>query len=250
MPSISATVTTPDGTCPVTLHTPNGTGPWSAVVMYPDAGGVRPTFQDMAARLAGFGHAVLLPDVYYRQGDWEPFEMETVFGDPEQRKRLMTMVGSVTPEMIASDAAAFFDFLAARPEVKGDAFGVCGYCMGGRTSVIAAGRVPDRVAAAGSFHGGGLVTANPNSPHLLAPKIHARMYFGVAKNDDDQQPDAKDKLREAMAAAKVPAEIEVYPSQHGWCMSDFVSATTTIYDKAQAERAWGKLLALYKVSLA
>jgi len=110
--------------------------------------------------------------------------------------------------------------------------------------------VSDRIGAGGSFHGGGLVTPNPNSPHLLAPKIHARMYFGVAKNDDDQQPDAKDKLREAMAAAKVPAEIEVYPSQHGWCMSDFVSATTTIYDKAQAERAWGKLLALYKTALA
>src|SRR6185312_11858564 len=138
--SISETVTTKDGTCPVTLHTPDGTGPWSAVVMYPDAGGVRPTFQEMAARLAGFGHAVLLPDVYYRNGDWEPFDMTTVFG-------------SVTPDMIASDAAAFFDFLASRPEVKGDAFGVCGYCMGGRTSVIVAGRVPDRVAAAGSFHG-------------------------------------------------------------------------------------------------
>ena len=95
------TVTTPDGTCPVTLHTPDGTGPWPAVVMYPDAGGVRPTFQEMAARLAGFGHAVLLPDVYYRNGDWEPFDMTTVFGDPEQRKRLMTMVGSVTPDMIA-----------------------------------------------------------------------------------------------------------------------------------------------------
>jgi len=115
MPNVSASVTTPDGTCPVTLHTPNGTGPWPGVVMYPDAGGVRPTFEEMADTLAGFGYAVLLPDVYYRDGDWEPFEMETVFGDPEQRKRLMTMVGSVTPDMIATDAAAFFDFLASRP---------------------------------------------------------------------------------------------------------------------------------------
>ena len=167
----------------MTLHTPNGTGPWSAVVMYPDAGGVRPTFQEMAARLAGFGHAVLLPDVYYRNGDWEPFDMTTVFGDPEQRKRLMTMVGSVTPDMIASDAAAFFDFLASRPEVKGDAFGVCGYCMGGRTSVIVAGRVPDRVAAAGSFHGGGLVTDDATSPHLLADQMKATVYVAGAEND-------------------------------------------------------------------
>ena len=122
---------TPDGACPVTLHTPNGTGPWAGVIMYPDAGGVRDTFQDMAARLAGFGYAVLLPDVYYRHGDWAPFEMATAFSDPEARKRLMSMIGSVTPDMIASDAGAFFDFLAQRPEVKGSTFGVCGYCMGG-----------------------------------------------------------------------------------------------------------------------
>jgi carboxymethylenebutenolidase len=108
----------------------------------------------------------------------------------------------------------------------------------------------ERIGAGGSFHGGGLVSAQPNSPHLLAPKIHARMYFGIAKNDDEGQPDAKDKLKEAMAAAKVPAEIEVYPSQHGWCMSDFTKPPTPIYDKAQAERAWGKLLALYKTALA
>src|SRR6185369_16664972 len=183
MPSISATVTTKDGTCPVTLHTPNGTGPSSAVVMYPDAGGVRPTFQEMAARLAGFGHAVLLPDVYYRHGDWQPFDMQTAFSDPDERKRLMGMVGSITPDMMAADAGAFFDFLSARPEVKGDAFGVCGYCMGGRTSVTVAGRVPHRVAAAGSFHGGGLVTEDPSSPHLLADRIKATVYVAGAEND-------------------------------------------------------------------
>ena len=164
MPSVSATVTTPDGTCPVTLHTPEGSGPWPGVVMYVDAGGVRDTMHDMAAKLAGYGYAVLLPDVYYRHGDWEPFDMRTVFGDPEQRTRLMSMVGSVTPDMIAGDAGAFFDFLDSRPEVKGSAFGVCGYCMGGRTSVIVAGRQPDRVAAAASFHGGGLVTDDPTVP--------------------------------------------------------------------------------------
>ena len=183
MPTISATVNTPDGACPVTLHTPNGTGPWPGVIMYPDAGGVRDTFQDMAARLAGFGYAVLLPDVYYRHGDWAPFEMATAFSDPEARKRLMSMIGSVTPDMIASDAGAFFDFLAQRPEVKGSTFGVCGYCMGGRTSVIVAGRQPDRVAAAGSFHGGGLVTDDPTSPHLLADRMKATVYVAGAEND-------------------------------------------------------------------
>src|ERR1700758_2445001 len=104
MRSVSATVATPDGACPVTLHTPNGTGPWPGVVMYPDAGGVRPTFHDMANTLAGLGYAVLLPDVYYRHGDWQPFSMATAFGDAEERKRLMGMVGSITPAMMASDA--------------------------------------------------------------------------------------------------------------------------------------------------
>src|SRR5262245_32541544 len=118
MPSVSAAVTTPDGTCPVTLHTPEGTGPWPGVVMYVDAGGVRDTMDEMAQRLADCGYAVLLPDVYYRHGDWAPFDMRTVFGDPEQRTRLMSMVGSVTPDMIAGDAGAFFDFLEQRPEVK------------------------------------------------------------------------------------------------------------------------------------
>ena len=188
MPSISATVTTPDGTCPVTLHTPDGTGPWPAVVMYPDAGGVRRPSRRWRPGWPATGYAVLLPDVYYRHGDWEPFDMKTVFGDPEQRTRLMTMVGQVTPDMIAADAAAFFDFLDSRPEVKGDAFGVCGYCMGGRTSVIVAGRQPDRVAAAGSFHGGGLVTDDPNSPHLLADQMKATVYVAGAENDGRSPP--------------------------------------------------------------
>ena len=119
MPSVSATVTTPDGTCPVTLHTPNGSGPWPGVVMYRRRGR-RPRHHARHGRhLADYGYAVLLPDVYYRHGDWEPFDMRTVFGDPEQRTRLMSMVGSVTPDMIASDAGAFFDFLESRPEVKG-----------------------------------------------------------------------------------------------------------------------------------
>ena len=244
MPSISATVTTPDGTCPVTLHIPDGTGPWSAVVMYPDAGGVRPTFQDMAARLAGFGHAVLLPDVYYRQGDWEPFEMETVFGDPEQRKRLMTMVGSVTPEMIASDAAAFFDFLASRPEVKGDAFGVCGYCMGGRTSVIVAGRVPDRVAAAGSFHGGGLVTDDATSPHLLADQMKATVYVAGAENDAGFTAEHAETLDKALTAAGVTHTVEFYPAAHGFAVPD-----NPPYDENASERHWIALQQLFASAL-
>jgi carboxymethylenebutenolidase len=212
--------------------------------MYPDAGGVRPTFQEMAARLAGFGHAVLLPDVYYRSGDWEPFEMETVFGDPEQRKRLMTMVGSVTPDMIASDAAAFFDFLASRPEVKGDAFGVCGYCMGGRTSVIVAGLVPDRVGAVGSFHGGGLVTDDASSPHLLADGIKATVYVAGAENDASFTTDHAETLDKALTAAGVKHTVEFYPAAHGFAVPD-----NPPYDEEAAERHWIALQELFETAL-
>ena len=245
MPSISATVTTPDGTCPVALHTPNGSGPWSGVIMYPDAGGVRDTFHEMAARLAGFGYAVLLPDVYYRSGDWEPFDMATVFGDPEQRKRLMGMIGSVTPEMIANDAGAFFDFLAGRPEVKGDTFGVCGYCMGGRTSVIVAGRQPDRVAAVGSFHGGGLVTDDPTSPHLLADQMKATVYVAGAENDGSFTPEQAEVLEKALTAADVEHRIEIYPAGHGFAVPD-----NPPYDADAAERHWIAMQELFGSALA
>ncbi len=149
--------------------------------MYPDAGGTRATGVDMAAQLADLGYAVLVPDVYYRSGDWAPFDMETVFSDKSERQRLFSMIGSVTPpDAMASDARAFFDYLAARPpEVTGETFGTTGYCMGGRTSLTVAGRVPERVAAAMSFHGGGLATDDPGgSPHLLADQITAAVYVG------------------------------------------------------------------------
>lgn len=244
MPSISATVTTPDGTCPVTLHTPNGPGPWTGVVMYVDAGGVRDTFQEMAARLAGFGHAVLLPDVYYRHGDWEPFDMRTAFSDPKQRNRLFGMISSITPDMMASDAAAFFDFLQSRPEVKGDAFGVCGYCMGGRTSVIVAGRVPDRVAAAGSFHASGLVTDEPTSPHLLADRMNATVYVAGAENDHGFTPEHAETLDKALTAANVAHTVEFYPAGHGFAVPD-----NAPYDEEAAERHWIALQELFESAL-
>ncbi|MDA4109853.1 dienelactone hydrolase family protein [Mycolicibacterium holsaticum] len=244
MPSISTTITTADGTCPATLHTPNGSGPWTGVVMYVDAGGVRDTFQDMAARLAGFGHAVLLPDVYYRHGDWEPFDMSTAFTDAKQRSRLFRMISSVTPDMMAADAAAFFDFLAARPEVKGDAFGVCGYCMGGRTSIIVAGRVPDRVAAAGSFHASGLVTDEPTSPHLLADRIEATVYVAGASNDQGFTRGDAETLDKALTAADVTHTVEFYPAGHGFAVPD-----NAPYDPEAAERHWIALQDLFETAL-
>ena len=244
MPTITASVTTPDGSCPVTLHTPNGSGPWSAVVMYADAGGVRDTFQDMAARLAGFGHAVLLPDVYYRSGDWQPFDMATVFTDAAERKRLFGMISSITPDMMASDANAFFDFLAERPEVKGDSFGVCGYCMGGRTSVTVAGLVPDRVGAAGSFHGGGLVTDEPTSPHLLADRMKATVYVAGAANDQSFTAEQAETLDKALTAAGVNHTVEFYSAEHGFAVPD-----NAPYDEEAAERHWIALQELFEANL-
>lgn len=245
MPSTSRTVTTPDGACPVTLHTPDGPGPWPAVIMYPDAGGVRDTFAEMAARLAGFGYAVLLPDVYYRYGDWEPITMATVFNDPEQRKRLMSMVGSLTPDIVATDAGAYLDFLAQRPEVRDGGVGVCGYCMGGRISLIVSGRQPDRIAAVGSFHGGGLVTDEPTSPHLLADRIKAMVYVAGAENDASFTPEQAEVLDKALTAAGVRHKIEFYPAAHGFAVPDNAS-----YDVEAAERHWVALGELFGTALA
>lgn len=231
MPIINDSITTADGTCPVTLATPDGAGPWPGIVMYPDAGGVRPALRDMAARLASLGYAVLLPDVYYRNGRWAPFDMKTVFADKAERNRLFAMMKAITPAVMASDARAFFDYLAARPEVAGDRFGTTGYCMGGRTSLIVAGRVPERVAAAMSFHGGGLADDDPGSPHLLAGLIGAAVYVGAAENDPSYTPEQSAVLDGALSAAGVEHLIEWYPAAHGFAVTD--NAT---YDRQSADR--------------
>ena len=245
MPNITDTVTTPDGTCTVRLFTPEGEGPWPGVVMYPDAGGVRDTFDEMAAKLADLGYAVLLPDVYYRLGDWEPIDMKTAFSDPEQRKRLMSMIGSITPDRMATDAAAFFDYLVARPEVSGDRFGLTGYCMGGRTAVVVAGRLPDRVAAAASFHGGGLVTDSEDSPHLRAEDIQAVVYVAGAENDGSFTAEHAEQLEKALTAAGVDHKIETYPAAHGYAVPDNAS-----YDAAAADRHWTAMREFFGANLA
>jgi carboxymethylenebutenolidase len=236
MPKITDTVSTQDGECTVRLFTPEGQGPWPGIVMYPDAGGVRGTFEEMAAKLADFGYAVLLPDVYYRLGDWQPIDMKTAFSEPEQRKRLMSMIGSVTPMFMAMDAGAFFDYLANRPEVSGDRFGTTGYCMGGRTSLVVAGRQPDRVAAAASFHGGGLVTDNADSPHLLADQIQAAVYVAGAENDASFTAEHAEQLDKALTAAGVEHKIETYPAGHGFAVPD-----NGPYDVAAADRHWAAM---------
>ncbi len=234
MPTINDTIATTDGTCPVTLATPDGEGPWPGVVMYPDAGGPRQAFTDMAQKLADYGYAVLVPDIYYRSGDWAPFDMNTTFSNPDERNRLMSLMGGITPDKMATDAAAFFDYLASRPEVSGTAFGTTGYCMGGRTSLVVAGRVPDRVAAAMSFHGGGLANDDPGSPHLLADRIRAAVYVAGAENDKPFTPEQAETLDKALTAAGVEHTILTYPAAHGFAVSDHLA----VYDETSARRHW------------
>lgn len=204
--------------------------------MYPDAGGVRAAFRDMAARLADLGYVVLLPDVYYRHGEWAPFDMKTAFNDDDERNRLFSMLRSVTPETMETDARPFFDYLAARPEVVGDTFGTTGYCMGGRTSLIVAGRVPERVAAAMSFHGGGLVADDPGSPHLLADKIRAAVYVGGAADDASFTEENATTLDAALTTAGVEHTIVWYPALHGFAVPD-----NAPYDEASAEKHWAAM---------
>ncbi len=236
MPTITDAISTPDGTCPVTLATPDGAGPWPGVVMYPDAGGARHTFTEMAVRLAGYGYAVLVPDVYYRDAGWAPFNMKDVFNDEAERRRLFAMFSKVTPDIMASDAGAFFDYLAAHPEVSGETFGTTGYCMGGRTSLVIAGRVPARVAAAMSFHGGGLVSDDPGSPHLLAGQMLAEVYVGGAEHDPSFTAGQADTLDNALSAVGVGHTIEFYAALHGFAVPD--NAT---YEEQAAERHWAAM---------
>ncbi|MGK2882774.1 MAG: dienelactone hydrolase family protein [Mycobacterium sp.] len=233
MPTTQETVTTPDGQCRVTFATPDGDGPWPGIVMYPDAGGPRQVFDDMATELASYGYVVLVPDVYYRSGDWAPFDMGTVFSDESERNRLYEMIKSVTPNAMASDAATLFYYLSFRREVDGDKFGTTGYCMGGRASLTVAGRLPGEVAAAMSFHGGGLVSDDPASPHLLADKITAAVYVGGAENDASFTPEHAATLDKALTAAGVEHTIETYSAGHGFAVPD-----NGPYDEAAARQHW------------
>jgi len=248
-------IKTPDGVCDAAFIHPK-TGSHPGVLIWTDAFGLRPAFRAMANRLAAEGYSVLVPNPFYRVAKAPVFQDASTFNfqNPDDRAKLGPLMGSVNaPGAAEKDAIAYIAFLDAQKEVnKSKKIGTQGYCMGGPLIVKTAAAVPNRVGAAGSFHGGGLVTDKPDSPHLLAPKIKARMYFGIASNDDKQQPDAKDKLKESFAAAKVPADIEVYTaSQHGWCVPDMPQQNgNPIYNKPDAERAWGKLLALYKAGLA
>ena len=248
-------IKTPDGTCDAAfIHPASGSHP--AVIIWPDAFGLRPAMRDMARRLAGDGYSVLVPNPFYRAAKAPVPGLDTAtfsFQNKEDMTRLQGLMGGLNAAGAAErDAVAFVAFLDAQPQGnRTKKVGTQGYCMGGPLVFRTAAAVPDRIGAGASFHGGGLVTASPTSPHTLIPQMKARLYVGIASNDDSRQPDAKDTLKAAFAAAKVPAEIEVYGGLHGWCVPDMpASAGKPIYDKPDAEKAWAKLLALYKSALA
>jgi len=242
-------IKTPDGTCDAAFfHPKSGTHP--GVLIWPDAFGLRPSLRAIGRRLAAEGYSVLVPNPFYRVAK-DPFTDASTVNFAAERAKITPLMASVNAAGNAEkDAIAYVAFLDAQKQVdKKKKIGVQGYCMGGPLTLRAAATVPDRIGAGASFHGGGLVTPNPDSPHLLAPKIKARLYFGIASSDDKTQPDAKVKLKEAFPAAK----IEVYAdAMHGWCIPDMPPQANGMptYNKADAERAWAELLALYKAALA
>ena len=248
----SVEVKTPDGLCDATfIHPTAGSHP--GVIIWPDAFGLRPAMVDIGKRIAAEGYSVLVPNPYYRLTKAPGIDMTNFsFQNQADMAKLRPLMGSINaPGTAERDAVAFIAFLDAQKQVNAaKKVGTQGYCMGGPLVMRTVAAVPARVGAGASFHGGGLVTDQPTSPHLLAPKMKARLYIGIASNDDQRQPDAKDKLKEAFAAANVPAEIEVYKSLHGWCVPDMpAAADSPIYNKPDAEKAWAKLVALYKAAL-
>jgi carboxymethylenebutenolidase len=205
-----------------------------------DGVGIRPAMLELGERLATHGYFVLLPDFFYRSGPYEPMDARTVFSDPAKRKVLMEkFFAPATPANVMSDTRAFLDYLTAQPAVKPGGIGTTGYCWGGPMSLSAAGTYPDRIVAAASYHGGRLATDQPDSPHLLAPRMKARVYVAGATEDQSFPDEMKARLEEALTRAGVDHRIETYPARHGWVFRD-----TLAYDAAAAERHWQTLVAL------
>jgi carboxymethylenebutenolidase len=235
------TVTTPDGSCDAYFVAPT-TGAHAAVLVWPDIFGLRPAFREMGKRLAEEGYSVLVVNPFYRQMKSPTAPQGAATPIPQ----LVPMMQALTPTTHVTDAKAFVAWLDARPEVDtGRKIGTTGYCMGGPIVMRTAAALPDRIGAGGSFHGGGLTTMNPDSPHLLIPQMKAQFLIAVAENDDMREPNSKTILKDAFAAAKLNAEIEVYPAAHGWCPPD-----SQVYDGAQSEKAWDRMLAMFKTALA
>jgi carboxymethylenebutenolidase len=242
MRRLDVRIPTPDGESIGTLHLPDGDGPWPGVVFFPDAGGVREAMREMADRLADMGYVTLVPDIYYRAAEWAPFDITTLFTDPGERARLGRLTRPLTNDGIISDAGAYADFLLARPEVRGSSIGTTGYCMGGRLSMVTAGGLGHRIAAAASFHGGRLALADdPESPHLLADRITATVYVAGATGDNSFTPAQAELLNATLTEAGVDHTVEFYPARHGFAVRD-----NPAYDADAEARHWAALESLYR----
>jgi carboxymethylenebutenolidase len=234
-------VKTPDGTCDAYFVHPS-TGTAAAVLIWPDIFGLRPAFRQMGKRLAESGYSVLVVNPFYRTKK-APTAAQ---GSATPIAELMPLARSLNETTQMTDAKAFIAWLDQQQSVaKNRKIGTQGYCMGGPITFRTAAAVPDRVGAAASFHGGGLVTEGPNSPHLLVAKTKAQLLIAIAEDDDRRAPNEKTVLKETFANANVPAEIEVYPAAHGWCPPD-----SRVYSEPSAEKAWTRLLAVYSKALA
>src|SRR5580704_8432742 len=234
MPRVDVQIPTSDGVSNGSLHVPDGTGPWPGVVVFPDAFGLRDVMRDMGDHLASLGYVALVPDVFYRAGDWAPFDPDTAFTDEKERGRLFGLIRSLTNERIIADADAYADFLLARPEVRGPAIGTTGYCLGGRMSMLAAGGIGGQIA----------VADDPNSPHLAADRIAAAVYVAGAIEDASFTTEQAALLESALTSAGVDHTVEFYPAHHG-----FVVADHDTYDEKAAERHWVALRELYGARL-
>ncbi len=238
-------IETEDGSCPASVFEPSaGAGPWPGVLMYMDGIGYRPAMFDMAQTLADAGYVVLLPNLFYRV-DFTPVDPRLLFSDPDMRKDLMTRVlPAASIPNIMRDTKAFLAHLSSHPKVRDAKIGTTGYCMGGRLSLAAAGTFPGSIAAAASYHASGLANDDPNSPHLLAPDMKARVYVAGAIEDTGFDDAQKERLGQALTDAGVDHVVETYPARHGW-----VPADTPVHDQAQTERHWRTLLNLFEKTL-
>jgi len=239
-------VPTPDGKADAVLFHPARAGSWPAVLMWPDILGLRPVFRDMGRRLASAGYTVLVPNPFYRVKRAPIVTGAFDFNNKDDVAKIMAFKTGLTDAMVDKDAAAFLTFLDRQKQTnRRKGAGVQGYCFSGPLAFHTGATRSDRIRAVATFHGGGLVTKDPNSPHLLIPKTKAIFVVAIARNDDQKQPEAKDVLKTTFAAAKRPALVEVYPADHGWCVPG-----SQTYDAAAAEKAWAELLRLYRTNLA
>lgn len=238
-------IPTPEGTAPAWVYKPDGQGRWPGVIVLMDGPGMRPALHRMAERLAGHGYVVLLPDLFYRSGAYDPIDPKVVFTDKALREiHRERFMAKATPKAVMGDFPAFFAALDARDDVMPGGYGVTGYCMGGRLAMIAAGTYPERIVAVASYHGGGLANDTPTSPHRLADRMRAKVYVAGAIEDANFDDEQKARLIAALESAGVDHKVETYPARHGWVPDDM-----PVHDPAQAEHHWQTLIPFLDAAL-